>query len=280
MSTLGLAVWARSVCLVPVVWISTAAISAAVTINMGTFDIEVKQVTKRIVGASHNIILGIPPDKESFVYLIEYQYEFHDLRTNVYINGLGKVPAKGSFAYLSRELELPFVDADTGKIIATVPLRPTDSIATGVNLGGNLTPGHQFASVELPSVTQFPAAFRAYIWESQASLQAQANAVLAKRGFFYQPYDYNGVTYFPTTAARFPVDKLQDGAFAAVALLISFPYDRSTEKYWFHIQSLVLEDRTHSQDPRLTNNPFIKEAAGNYIDKLVAEMRTETRPKP
>jgi len=194
-------------------------------------------------------------------YLISYKYDFAN-RTTVYLRGFGTVPAKGAFVNLVRELQLDFRNSLEGPQIVTVPLKLTVIVAA--------KPPRN----EIPGADEFPSGYRSFPWELPIPLQERANAVLG-RYFHYLPHENNKLTYLNTTYTPLPIDKTlsDNGVLAQVALMLSFPYDPSTDKYSFHVQSIVQEGRPLSGTFQATNNPEIVKAADRFLDKLVAEMK-------
>jgi hypothetical protein len=120
---------------------------------------------------------------------ISYQYQFPD-RETVHIKGLGSVPAKGSFAYITESPSLVFEDMPNGAVVATVDLKETVAVAA------------RPPPNEIPDESEFDLAFRAFPWGSKDSLARKANTVLAKY-FAYQPREVDNVTEFLTTFAPF-----------------------------------------------------------------------------
>jgi hypothetical protein len=205
--------------------------------------------------------------KDSPAYLISYNYAFGYYST-VYLQGLGAVPAKGSFVHLVKDLQLDFRDSLDGPRIVTVPLQPTVIVAAKPPLN------------EVPGENQFPSSYRSFTWGLPISLQERANVVLGHY-FHYLPHENDKLTYLATTYTPLSINKkLSDsGVLAQVALLLSFPYDPETGKYSFHVQSLVKEGRALSDTFQSTNNPDIVRAADGFVDKLVAEMKVgQTKP--
>ena len=55
------------------------------------------------------------------VYRVTYSYQF-SRRENVYVDGLGSVPSKGTFSYFSDDSDLKFREAEHGRTLATISL--------------------------------------------------------------------------------------------------------------------------------------------------------------
>jgi hypothetical protein len=195
-------------------------------------------------------------------YLVSYSYDF-DKMPNVYIKGLGVVPSKGSYQYISREQELEFRDPTTNAVLERVPIQETMVVAAKPPLN------------QIAGDNQFSQAYRAYSWEQPTPLQERANTVLAKY-FNYLPRENNKLTYLATTYTQLPLDKkfTDRGVLAQVALLLSFPYDPTTGKYSFHVQYSAKEGRALSDELKSTNNEDILRAANEFVDKIVSEMKT------
>ena len=196
-------------------------------------------------------------------YLVSFSYDF-SITSTIYIKGLGVVPAKGRYQYLSDAQALEFRDPATNSELEKVPLKETIYKAAKPPLN------------EVPGQKDFSPGFRSFTWELPTPLQERANEVLA-RYFLYLPQENNRLTYLTTTYAPLALSKkLSDsGVMAQLALLLSFPYDPTTGKYSFHIQYAAKEGRALSDELRPTSNDEILKAANDFVDKIVAEMKSE-----
>ena len=193
-------------------------------------------------------------------YSVAYDYNFPE-RDSVYIKDLGIVPAKGSFHYVSEESQLEVRENADGKILVQLPLKETVIVASKPPVLG------------VPDEDAFPDVYQSYMWDSSRSLQERANYVLNK-AFRYHPHFEKGVTQLKTTFTPLPESMLAAGTTAQVALLLSFPFDPQSGKYSLHVQSLVMEGRTHSDRYELTSNPAILHSADDFVRGLIAEMKT------
>lgn len=200
--------------------------------------------------------------KNSPAYLVSFSYDFDKLPT-IYIKGFGVVSSKGTYQYISTEKELQFCDPTTGAVLERLPIEETTVVAAKPPLN------------EIPGDNEFSSGIHSYTWEVPVSLQERANAVLAKY-FIYSPHENNKLTYLATTYTPLPLNKklADDGVLAELALLLSFPYDPASGKYSFHVQYLTKEGRALSDELRQTDNPEILQAANNFVDQIVVEMKT------
>jgi hypothetical protein len=192
-------------------------------------------------------------------FLLEYDYDFPEHPT-VYIAGLGTVPGKGNFRYFSTGKTLEFRDDKSGALLVEVPLKETVIVAAKPPLN------------EIPNQAQFPPSFQSFPWETPSSLPEIANTVLGKH-FHYLPQQGDSKTFLATTFTPLSLHDVPHGVLGQVALLFSFPYDSSSNKYFFHVQSIVQEGRSHSDEFRPTSNYTIHQAANNFIADLVKEMK-------
>jgi hypothetical protein len=196
-------------------------------------------------------------------YSVTYDYGFPG-ETTVSVNGLGEVPASGSFHYLTTDKKLEFRDPSTGALLREVSLVETVVVAAPPPL------------TQIPSETEFQSAFRSFDWDSKENIQARANIVLGKY-FHYLPRHDRGMTFIVTTFTPLQLQGAPRGVLGEAALLMSFPYDLASGRYDFHIQTLPMEGRDLSNDYRLTGNPAIVRAADLLVDSIVAEMKKGTR---
>jgi len=210
--------------------------------------------TVRIVSAT-KVFIG----KDKPAYLIAYSYDFPRL-SSVYVDGLGMVPTKGTYTYLSVADQLTFRDAASGTVLARVPIRETAVVAAKPPLN----------EVE----TRFPSSYRSFVWDRPASLQERANSVLAKY-FLYWPHEDNKLTFLATTYTPLMLDNDMSatGVLARVALMISFPYEEVPGKYSFRVQYSVKEGRALSDEFRSTGNASIMKFANGFVENLISEMK-------
>jgi hypothetical protein len=199
--------------------------------------------------------------KNSPAYLISFSFDFGPM-SSVYVKGLGLIPSTGNYQFISNQQELLFSDPTTGAILERLPLKETTVVAAEPPLN------------EIPRDNQFSQGITAYTWDSHASLQERANAVLAQY-FNYFPHENAKLTYLATTYTPLPLDKkfTDQGITAQLALLLSFPYDPVGGKYSFHIQYSTREGRALSDDLRSTDNKEILQAAKIFVDRIVTEMK-------
>ncbi len=101
------------------------------------------------------------------------------------------------------------------------------------------------------------------------------NGQIGVAKYFIYSRQNNKLTYLATTYTPLPLNKklADDGVFAELALLLSFPYDPASGKYSFHVQYSTKEGRALSDELRQTDNPEILQAANNFVDKIVAAMK-------
>ena len=188
---------------------------------------------------------------------VDYEYSFPG-RTRVHIRNFGIAPASGRFSYVTTDDALVIEDADSGRLLASVRLRETITVAARPPV------------TEIANETDFPPGFRSYRWRSSQPLSDRANAVLGKY-FRYRPFEQDGHTFLVTTFTE--LRGLPEGIVGVIALLVSFPYDAATGTYDFHIQPLVREGRSHSDELRATTNPVVAHAADAFVDRIVAEIQ-------
>lgn len=195
--------------------------------------------------------------KETPALSIDYSYDFPGMST-VRLRNVGLLPASGTLRYITTDDALVFEDAATGALLTRQPLQETIIVAAPPPL------------IELARDTDFPAGFRSYRWRSRASLPERTFAVLGKT-YHYRPFEAEGRSFVVTNFAT--VGDLPKDITAQVAVLLSFPYDRAAGAYDFHVQSLVREGRSHSDDYRPTANAAVLRAADAFVSRLVDEIQ-------
>ena len=216
--------------------------------NAMSKSVNVETVSKILIG------------KNSSAFLISYRYDFGNLPA-VHIGGIGTVAPRGNYRYISQSQELEFRDSSGGKVLAQVPLVETTVVADTPPLN------------EIPDENQFSIGYREFTWDLRTPLQERANAVLGQY-FNYLPREHGNIIYLATTYTPLALEqKLSKSKTALIALLLSFPFDPSTDKYSFRIQSSVREGRPLSDDIRPTKDPDILNSAKLFVDNLVTQMK-------
>jgi hypothetical protein len=209
-------------------------------------------------------VVKVLTGERDIAYSVDYSYNFAN-RTMVRIKNLGIAPAMARFHYFLPELELEFDDATDGHVLQRVQLTETVIVAAKPPLN------------VIPHEAEFPPSFRAFTWESQASLLERANVVLG-RYFSYLPREFQQKTYLATTFTPLRLSGMREGVLGQTALLLSFPYNPHPGKLVFHVQSIVREGRSLSDEYKLTGNQAIVDAASKLVDRIVAEMKGEQAP--
>jgi hypothetical protein len=211
-------------------------------------DVKLKNVVKVL----------LTKDKQG--YLISYEYNFPQ-RQWVYIKGIGTVPAKGKFRYLTSDSQLEFRDRLDGEVLVRVPLQETVIVAATPPL------------LPTPDIKDFPKEALRFDWVSSATLQERAQIVLNKYFRLAQDSDcVNGSINMTTTFAPLEVKNLPPGTTAQIALLLSYPCITNSGKYSFKMTFRAMEGRTHSDDYRQTKDSKIIQAASSFVRDLVSEM--------
>jgi hypothetical protein len=216
-------------------------------------------------GTNYNVdvqsVIAKNTSQNKVVYAIRYTYEFKG-RNAVYVNGIGTVPAKGKFSYLTSVQHLEFRESATGTAIVTVPLEETT-----ITMGSD--------STDLPKEGDFPQAFRSDNWTPSATFPEAALKVIQK----YFPSGYaahqNGQTnYYVTTYRNLQVTNRQLRSQIAVA--ISQPYDISGDKFAYHIQFIARDHPRLSNDWRYGDDRDQETltAAEGFINQLISELDT------
>ena len=200
--------------------------------------------------------------KDTPGYSIAYEYDFPK-RDSVYIKGLGTVPAKGSFRYLTTDKQIELRDKPAGELLAIVPLQETVVVAAKPPL------------LSTPQLEDFPRDFQTFNWDSPKTLQERAQAVLNKY-FHLVPNDEceKEVAHMRTTFTPLDAKEVATGVTAQLALLLSYPCSPKTSKYTFQVQARVMEGRTHSDVFRPTSDPTIVHLADTFVQSLVTAMKT------
>ena len=206
------------------------------------------------------VAIFVAPDRRALS--IEYDYSFPD-RDMVRITDIGIVPAKGSFKYITENSSLVFSDTKDARPILTVQLRETAQVAAKPPLD------------KIPDEGKFSMAGREFRWGSKDSLQLALNTILSKH-VEYRPSEVDGVTQFVTTFAPITASDGNNQLIGQVAMLLSFPYDKDTTGFMIRVRTLVQEGRRKSDKFENTSNPAILKAANDFVDKIMAELGTQS----
>lgn len=204
--------------------------------------------------------------ENTIVYQISYSYEFKG-RTTVHVKGIGTVPAKGAFSYMTSEPQIEVRASADGPVLATVPLEET------IRTQGS-------DSTEFPEESKFPTFFRSGSWTPPATFPGAAIKVIQK--YFpsgYNPRQTGQVNYYVTTYRNLQVpnpnnDSAIQNLRSQVAIIVSQPYDQTTNSFTYRIQ-FIARDR-----PRMSTtwrygadrHRATEMAAQQFINELIAEL--------
>jgi hypothetical protein len=230
------------------------------------------QEVNKAKGPNHsvNVTKGIERTtaENTIVYQISYNYEFKG-RTTVYIKGLGFVPSKGQFSYMSSEAQLEFRESETGPVIATVQLEET------IRSQGS-------DSTEFPEESKFPSFFRSSSWSPPATFPVAAVKIIQK----YFPSGHTArqsgsVNSFITTYRNLQIpnpnnDVNIQNLRSQIAVIVSQPYDPSVNGFIYHIQVVARDRPKLSTTWRYGDNRNAKtiSTAEEFVNTLISELGT------
>jgi len=195
------------------------------------------------------------------LYKVDYSYEFKG-RDSVFIKGLGSVPAKGQFVYLTQDPKVEFLDSAGGHVIGVAYTLPTYSF---------LSP------IELPSEDAFTKVARDELWECSASFQEMAIKALNKRSLLYQSYERDQVSCLLTTYTS--LKELPDFLCAQIALRLTYPYRTKDAKPLFRVQFAARERRIKEDKWRRELCDEVQKVSNKYLDEFVGEVIVTGRGK-
>src|SRR5207247_4585365 len=150
-----------------------------------------------------------PDDK--VVYDVSYSYEFKG-RATVWVDGLGAIPIKVKFNYMTSDNKIEFRESANGPLIAGVGLEETSKINSGDG------------STDLPKDSEFPAFFRSSTWTSPPVFSDAVVSVI--QSFFVSGYNVkqeSTISYYITTYRR--LDVSDRNLRSQIAVRISLPYE-------------------------------------------------------
>jgi hypothetical protein len=202
------------------------------------------------------IAVRVAPDKSALS--IDYEYRFVG-RQVIHIEGLGEVPAEGSFKYITEANTLVFSDASSGTTLASVKLKETVAVAAKPPLN------------KVPADEDFDKSIRVFRWSSDRSFQARAGAAIGKY-VSYEPREMGGITEFATTFAPIEATTGDSNVPGRVAMLFSFPYDKDPTGFSVHVRILAQEGRPKSDEYRNSGDPAILKSANEFVDKIVGDL--------
>lgn len=206
------------------------------------------------------VIAYAAPDNKT-VFSVKYSYSFGG-RDTVHIRGVGVVPAKGEYSYLTFDKEILFKESQNGPVLATVPVTET------------LIPMAPLA-VELPKRSDFPSSFRDGQWLGQGSFQENMSRVFDK--YFRSGHDAsddNGINYWESTFFNL-TSGVPPTMRCKVAVLISHPYNSGTGGYSFRVQFRAYEKLSHDDWGDMTD--ATRGAVETFITGLIEELKTGVR---
>ena len=189
------------------------------------------------------------------VRAVSFQYDFPGLRS-VHIKGLGNVPARGTFNYLTQDTTLQFLDSRTGKLILDVPLKNPRQMMGDY-------------SVTLPAQTEFPPAFRSGRWTRTDSFQVHLTDTLNARfpsGFLVLRVEGSNAVI---TTYR-DLESVSEPLFGRLAVMVESPASPSAD-LTFRVHVLTQERRSRTNWQELSTQE-VQRAAEKYVSSLVKEI--------
>lgn len=188
------------------------------------------------------------------LYKVNYSYEFKG-RDTVFIKGLGLVPAKGQFVYLTEDPRVEFLDSAGGRVIGVAYTPSTYSF---------------LGPIELPSEDAFTKVARDELWEYSTSFQEMAIKALNKRNLLYQSYERDQVSCLLTTYTS--LKELPDFLSAQIALRLTHPYRTKDGRLLFRVQFAARERRIKEDKWRCELCDEVQKVSNKYLDEFVREL--------
>ena len=189
-------------------------------------------------------------------YSVDYNYDIPG-KSSVYIAGLGIVPGRGHFHYLTSAKNLEIDDALDGTPIVIQTIQETTVVAAKPPLN------------QIPPIAEFETTHKAYAWKSNRSLQQHLDDLLNSH-FRYLPLEHQKSSTIVTSFAPLALAGSPNGTIAQVALLISFPHESVPGEFRFYVQTDLQEGRSHSDDFHQTSDPRIVDACDRFLANLFA----------
>jgi len=126
------------------------------------------------------------------LYRVSYTYDFSGQR-QIYIRGIGRVPAKGNLNYICSEDTIQFLDSEAGSVLYVVKLEHP------VTLMGA-------PALSIPDETQFPGESRRGRWGGRGTFPERAFEILNKTfPSGYRAYEKDKAISYLSTYAEVPV---------------------------------------------------------------------------
>jgi hypothetical protein len=177
-------------------------------------------------------------------------------RDSVTIKGLGTVPARGSFRYLTPFDRLEFLEPATGRTLFELPLTDPQQLMNRY-------------SVTLPAQNDFPQAFRTGRWDGAGSFHVHLADVLNRHfpsGFVV--LQVNQANALLTTYRA--LDGVSEPLFGRVAVLIEPPADHPPGAP-FRVRFTTQERRSRTGWQNLSSQE-VRAAVERYITGFVREL--------
>ena len=208
-------------------------------------------------------VLGNKLPGREIAYDVAYQYSFDD-RDSVFIQGLGLVPASGSFRYTASTPELKFLSARDGSPILEVALAQTD-IVMGSEENDFVDTSHLAGS------------YRTGTWRPAKSFPGAAQKLIQQyyRGG-YKPSSNGMMMQYPTTFRALGVGDPQ--VRADIGLLIEFADSMGAARPRLRDDELMFNVKYEIRErPRLSTairynsdvNPATRSAAESFIEEVM-----------
>jgi hypothetical protein len=191
---------------------------------------------------------------------VSVSYDFKDA-SNVRFVGLGLVPAKNSYTYLTSSSEIKFLSKDLNQVIYTAPL-----VITAEPMGAE--------AVDLPKESDFPPQFRSkYYTPDTLFTEVMLNVVQKYFPSGFLPYQTGPINSCITTYRNLPVP--DPNLRGQLALKISQPYDVRSHKLTYRIQ-FIERDRPRLSDTWRYGTRVSKttsDASALFIETFLKELQ-------
>jgi len=197
---------------------------------------------------------------DSLVYAITASFQFKN-RDSVFVKDLGLVPARSRYSYLASSRTIEFREADSGRLIVSVPVEETVQVATATA-----------PRLDFPRESDFPSAFRTYAVSASATKLRDVVYQTLQASFQIEPRDDNHLTRVTTSYQSLPMRNGPRNITGQIALRVSFPFDESTGQLHYRVQQSIREGRSSSDDWRQPTTAEVIQAADSFVQNLVESL--------
>ena len=200
--------------------------------------------------------LFLVPSSRGPLRSVAFHYSFPGI-ASVQVKGLGVIPGRGYFQYLTSETTIQFKNPVTNKSILTVSLDNPTRLMAGRN------------TIAIPARADFPAVYRIGRWPRTESFQQHVAKVL--NGKFPSGFLVDGQTPIAFITSYRELEGIAAPLFARFAVMIEPVAPQVSTSAEFRVRIAAQERRSHTEW-RAIDNMDAQKALLVFVNSLIRDL--------